>query len=122
MTQIYAQVNLAMKSSINGKEIKDESEKLIIELAEDMRNLKDIEPLPNKSANVNTEGLNANSNDGGKNNIEDFCSIHKENFPNLVKIEKQEEELFHEQRKGSYSKNIIAKFDDYFSDVDVEYL
>ena len=137
--QIYAQVNMAAKTNNNGKEIKKEAEKMIIELAKELSIAEQNDPnddeTEQRSSSDNIEELtrefNALGNENENLNGVSFEEIDAENNLLLAAIDTaldSKSDNDHNKNQSpqqpfeSESITITSNIDDFLSDVDVEYL
>ena len=125
-TQIYAQINMATKTNSNGKENKKEAEELVIELEKDNSTLDPNNDGLQQNLSTNTDPLDKCAELCAKNNEDNCSSIDKQEVRD--DISSPSENQNHGKKQSNVqstetdTKTIISKFDDYFSDADVEYL
>ena len=128
--QIYAQVNMAAKTSNVGKESKNEAEKLLTELEKellDIGNGKDV--IEDKeSIIIENKRIKKDKDDEENVNSGSKCSSIGLEDANITISHHQEndndnnENQMTTQRIDQSTKTVALQFDDVLSDVDVEYL
>ena len=118
---------MAAKNNYNGKELRKEPEGLNTEIEEQVSNvnLNKDEPGLQSSDSSNTQTTNENL-DGEKNeskcNAIEEANNEKSGVSSSLGIEKDAEKESNDQSHESELKTVASYFDDFLSDVDVEYL
>ena len=120
---------MATKRNSVGRDIKNEAEQLVIELEKEMSTLDECNEdglKPKSSDDTETQPLDKSAELCANNNEEQCNSMDIQGvtnkISNLSENENHDEKQSSIQSTESDSKMKTSKFDDYFSDVDVEYL